>query len=1839
MSEKVEKKIVELDFDNEKFKRGISETLNGMKKLDGAFDFSKGVKGINKLDKAIEDVDATKMVSGIDKVKAEFSLMGAVAFSAIQKITNSIMDMGFQAVNSFTLKPVMDGFEEYTLKMDSIKTIQTNTMGAFSNSDEQLEAINSTLADLNKYADRTIYNFAQMTRNIGTFTAAGVGLEESSQAIQGISNLAAASGSNAQQASTAMYQLSQALSSGTLKLMDWRSVINAGMGGQLFQNALLRTSEALGTGGMDAIEKQGSFNESLQEGWATAEVLTKTLRNMTLATNEMTDEEIRAAREMLSLEGYSDDMIEDIFREANAAQEAATKVKSFQQLIDTTREALGSGWAQSWEYIIGDIKEAENLFTGISETINGVISKFDDYRNGLLKVWHDDGGRTDMLAGLRQFASFVEKIIKPIQEAFGEVFKPITGSDLLIFSENFKKFFTDLNSSLDTEAGKNFLKFIHDFSKGIFEVIDILGHVAFGSLDKFFEFFGKINSLTFNNLFGQENNAINGIVDFLDKIKNALKSIGEIDTSNLTEFFSKIKETLGFIFTGEKINPEEIKGKIFELEGIIISAVGAFIAIKTLISRMKDAKKVSETLNDGVEEIVENITGAFTSFSKNIKKIGRAVSLRNYLVGIAIALVGLAGSMYLLKDIDIETILPKLGIMMGALVVLVGLIKILDKMGLSFKKSITGALSLVFISGALIKIAEAVNMISMANDGDALKTLEQMFAIVLGIIGVSGALILVSRFGQKILRSMLAIRTILDAFMGIAITIGIMSITTNGDAGKALDYMMVILTGIAGVAIILAGLSYIEKPIIKAGGAISGVVSAMLGISIAIGVLSLANNGDALRSLQQLGVILLGLVGVASVLIGLGKFGNRMISSAFAIDLIVTTLMSVSLSIAVLSLVNGGDAFRSLQQLGVIIIALIGVASVLIALGKFGNHMISAAFAVDLIITALMGVSLSIAVLSLVNGGDALRSMQQMSVIIVALAGIASILILLGKFGSQMVAAGFAIDLIMSSLIGVAISLGILSLAFGGDMTRAAYAMAILAVGLGVMAIELGLLSKLGPQLILGAASLTILSLAILALSVSMGILSTIPFLSLVGSVIGLGIALLAFAGISILLEPLVPIMISVSAALVLLGIGFNLIAIAMFTFTSILTAMASMSISAFTNIADGIVAFSDRIAAGGDSIVKAAQVMGEALAASISAFFGRIITDIGNGISDLAKSLEGKEGEVFEGARSISKAIIAGLVGGLVGLGEALLGGIVTSIGSVIDKTSNIMAETGTSWSSDMAKSMADHPEWYVDAAKKNMETLDKSMKDTDAGKEAGEKAAENTSEGYEENLEQNMGDIEVGDAMAAPIENADTTQASEAMSNFFGEAFSPEMLQNSMKDLGADIPTDIFTGILDGSKGIDINPVDLLNNMGLNKESFTQNGTDIGKELGLSIGNGAALSMGSSENLDAGVNSQVDSIRSHSGDYENVGRENGFSYSTGMATAISESGVDSIVSNAVAAFSSGIQPAGEVGAQTGREYGARQIEAISSMGTVIAMTVKTNLLAAADDSDPVGAGNLVGSRQGDGTVQGIQGKTGEVTNAVAESLKTASQNADPGGKGDQAGTWFANGAQYGVKSNIGGMSATVADAFRRAASDSDPGGKGSQAGEWFDRGMATGIDNNIWYIREAAARAARAAKAAADAELDAHSPSREMMKRGRWFDEGIAIGMDRYRSVVTEAAKGIADDAMTNTSTAMNRFGNLVDGIDWDADPVITPVLDLDSFRADAATMSSFMPDSQVVSANMINRLGNEATSMQIDQNETQNGTNVYVTLDWKAGSSANQMVSELADELKLLNLTGGK
>ena len=309
--------------------------------------------------------------TAVQSLASSFSTLETIGTGALLSIGAKAVDIGKNFASQFT-SGMTDGLNEYELQMNSIQTILTNTKSKGTTIDD----VNVALKQLNDYADQTIYNFSQMTKNIGTFTAAGVDLDTSVSSIKGIANLAAASGSSASQAATAMYQLSQAIAAGRVSLMDWNSVVNAGMGGELFQNALKRTAENFGTDVDAIIAKYGSFRESLTEGqWLTTEVLTETLKQISGAYSEAD----------LMAQGYSEDQAKAIVQMAQDAEDAATKITTFTKMIDTWKESIGSGWAQTWQAIFGDFTEARDFWTTLyNDNISPMVSQISDARNNLL---------------------------------------------------------------------------------------------------------------------------------------------------------------------------------------------------------------------------------------------------------------------------------------------------------------------------------------------------------------------------------------------------------------------------------------------------------------------------------------------------------------------------------------------------------------------------------------------------------------------------------------------------------------------------------------------------------------------------------------------------------------------------------------------------------------------------------------------------------------------------------------------------------------------------------------------------------------------------------------------------------------------------------------------------------------------------------------------------------------------------------------------------------------------------------------------------------------------------------------------------------------------------------------------------------------------------------------------------------------------------------------------------------------------------------------------------------------------------------------------------------------
>lgn len=356
-----------MKFDNSKFENNVQTTMSTLDKLKSALKLEGATSGFESITAAAKNVSMEGITGACETVQAKFSAMQVVAMTALANMTNDAIEAGKKIFSALTIDGARDGFSEYELKMGSVQTIMNST-GA------SLENVMGQLEELNKYADRTIYSFSDMTTNIGKFTNAGVKLEDAVAAIKGVSNEAAVSGANAQEASRAMYNFAQALSAGYVKLIDWKSIENANMATVEFKNELINTAVELGTltksedkfittttdakGKIsDAFDATSMFNESLSHEWMTTEVLTKTLAKY---ADENTD---------LGKKAY----------------DAATKVKTFTMMMDTLKEAIGSGWAVTWETIIGDFNQATDLFTEATDTLSDMIGKQADSRNEFLK--------------------------------------------------------------------------------------------------------------------------------------------------------------------------------------------------------------------------------------------------------------------------------------------------------------------------------------------------------------------------------------------------------------------------------------------------------------------------------------------------------------------------------------------------------------------------------------------------------------------------------------------------------------------------------------------------------------------------------------------------------------------------------------------------------------------------------------------------------------------------------------------------------------------------------------------------------------------------------------------------------------------------------------------------------------------------------------------------------------------------------------------------------------------------------------------------------------------------------------------------------------------------------------------------------------------------------------------------------------------------------------------------------------------------------------------------------------------------------------------------------------
>lgn len=1232
MSTTVDERVVEMRFDNKQFERNIQTSLSSLDKLKKSLNLEGAAKGLETVNDAANKCSGnmSPLSNAVETVRVRFSALEVMAITALQNITNSALAAGKNLVSAFTIDPIKTGFEEYETQINAVQTILANT----SSKGTTLDQVNNALDELNHYADMTIYNFTEMTRNIGTFTAAGVDLDTSVAAIKGIANLAAVSGSNSQQASTAMYQLSQALAAGTVKLQDWNSVVNAGMGGQVFQDALKETAKVHGIAIDEMIKDEGSFRETLSKGWLTSDILTETLAKFTGDLNE----------DQLRTMGYADDQIKSIMEMGKTANDAATKVKTFTQLFDTLKEAAQSGWTQSWEIIVGDFEEAKKLLTEVSDTFSAVINASADARNKMLQDWKDLGGRTMMIEAVKNVFEGLVSVVKPVREAFHEIFPPMTGKQLADITERVR----DLTAKF--KMGEESSKNLKNTFKGVFAVLDIVGQAfkavagGVGELiglflpagngvlsltGSFGEYLVKLDeTVKKTDVFGK---AVSTVVDIVKTAITFVKTAGE----KVKEFGKAAGEKFDFpgfeLFHSFLERVHDRMAQIGDSAGKMKS--GVIVAFEMMGEALEKCKflKVMEALWIAVKVIAGGIADAVgTMMGTLAEKLGNAdfSGVLDILNSIAVGGIAVSISKFL------KSVTEPLEGLNG---VLEGVTGILDGVRGCFEAYQTNlkAGTLLKIGAAIALLAGSIVAISLI-DSDKLSA--SLGAITVLFANLLGAMAIFNKISSDTGKVSKACTAMIAMSVAVSILAGALKKVSDLDWGELARG----LVGIAGLTAIVVASSKAmasgQKQVMK--GATSLII-----FGVAIKILASACKDLSRLQWDELGRGLTG-VGVLfaeiAVFLRVAKFNGKMISTATGIVILSAAMKVLASACKDFGQMEWSEIGKGLAGIG----GLLAELAVFTNLAGNAKHVMSTGVALIAIGAAMKIFASAVKDFGQLQWDEIGRGLTAMGG---ALAEVAIAVNLMPKnmigIGTGLVIVGGALEIIANCMSKFG---GMQWEEIGRGLTVMGGALAELAISLNFMKGTLG-----------GSAALLVASGALAVLAPVLSILGALSWEAIAKGLISIAGAFTIIGVAGAVLTPLVPTILALSGAFALIGVGVLTIGAGLLAAGTGLSALAI-----------GFTALATAGAAGATAIVAALTVIVTGIAGLIPA----VLTKVGEGIIAICKVIAAGAPAIGEAVKAVVLTLIDVFVSCVPQLADGALQLVVGVLAALVTYTPQIV-------------------------------------------------------------------------------------------------------------------------------------------------------------------------------------------------------------------------------------------------------------------------------------------------------------------------------------------------------------------------------------------------------------------------------------------------------------------------------------------------------------------------------------------------------------------------------------
>lgn len=1232
MSTTVDERVVEMRFDNKQFEQNIQTSLSSLDKLKKSLNLEGAAKGLETVNDAANKCSGnmSPLSNAVETVRVRFSALEVMAMTALQNITNSALAAGKNLVSAFTIDPIKSGFEEYETQINAVQTILANT----SSKGTTLDQVNNALDELNHYADMTIYNFTEMTRNIGTFTAAGVDLDTSVAAIKGIANLAAVSGSNSQQASTAMYQLSQALASGTVKLQDWNSVVNAGMGGQVFQDALKETAKVHGIAIDEMIKDEGSFRETLSKGWLTSDILTETLAKFTGDLNE----------DQLRTMGYTDDQIKSIMEMGKTANDAATKVKTFTQLFNTLKEAAQSGWTQSWEIIVGNFEEAKELLTEVSDTFSAVINASADARNKMLQDWKDLGGRTMMIEAVKNVFEGLVSVVKPVREAFNEIFPPMTGKQLVEITERIR----DLTEKF--KMGEESSKNLKNTFKGVFAVLDIVGR-AFKAVA------GGVGELI-----GLFLPAGNGVLSLTGSLGEYLVKLDE--TVKKTDIFGKTAETvvdivktaITFVKTaGEKVKEfGKTVGEKFDLSG--------FELFHSFLERVHDRMA---QIGDGAGKMKSGVIVAFEMMGEALEKCKFLKVMEALLTAVKVIAGGIADAV---------------GTMMGTLA---------EKLGNADFSGVLDILNSIAVGGIAVSISKFLKSVTEPLDG-----LNDILEGVTGILdGVRGCF--------EAYQTNLKAGTLLKIGAAIALLAGsivAISLIDSDKLSASLGAITVLFANLLGAMAIFNKISSDTGKVAKA-------CTAMIAMSVAVSILAGALKKVSDLDWGELARGLIGVAGLTTIVVASSKVmasgQKQVMKGATSLIMFGTAIKILASACKDLSKLQWDELGRGLTGVGV----LFAEIAVFLRVAKFNGKMISTATGIvilaaamkvlasackdfgdldaEVIVKGLSAIGIVLAEVALFTNAAGYAKHVVSSAVSLTIMGVA-----LKIFASAAKDFGMIpIEQLVQGLSGMGVALGVVALAMnvipknavaiGTGLVIVGGALEIMAdvmgkigsmdaenivksvSGIGIALGEIALALNLMKGTLVGSAALLVASSALAVLAPVLSILGALSWEAIAKGLISIAGAFTIIGVAGAVLTPLVPTILALSGAFALIGVGVLTIGAGLLAAGTGLSALAI-----------GFTALATAGVAGATAIVAALTVIVTGIASLIPA----VLTKVGEGLIAICKVISAGTPAIGEAIKSVILILIDVFVSCVPQLADGALQLVVGVLAALVTYTPQIV-------------------------------------------------------------------------------------------------------------------------------------------------------------------------------------------------------------------------------------------------------------------------------------------------------------------------------------------------------------------------------------------------------------------------------------------------------------------------------------------------------------------------------------------------------------------------------------